>query len=465
MDVNEKVPEKTGGDVPEIPGIGGIPADLSPETLAFFQGLIGTFNETATKLQTAYASLQVKFDTLNLRLEESNRELSESLAEQERLSNYLTNILESLTSGVLVVDKGGIITLFNRGAEIMTGIEVGDAVGRKYKDVIGDDTPYELTPLWVLEHGEARTQMEKTFRSADGGTIPVGVSVSPLRNPAGDLLGAVEIFMDMSRIKALEDEISRMDKLAALGQMSATMAHKIRNPLGGIVGYAGLLDSRLDVDDKSKRHISRIIEGVEKIDHIITSVLEYNRSLVLSPREMSLPVRIDELVAQVKIEFEEPASPAVGFTVSHTDEPLSAEVDPDHLSAALMYILRNAVEAVEDEGSVDIRIIPGHSERVPVCRITAAIIESMRRESRLLQSKRPSVIVTVTDSGCGMDEMTLKNLYVPFYTTKEKGIGLGLPSARKIIEAHHGEIRVESIMGVGTAVGIIIPEKSVRLTQ
>ncbi len=465
MNVNEKVSEKKDVSLPEIPGISGIPKDLSPETLSFFQSLIGTFNETASKLQTAYNALQQKFDTLNLQLEETNRELSKSLEEQERLSNYLTNILESLSSGVLVVDMDGMITLFNRGAELITGIDVGDAVGHLYNDVIGDGIPYELTPLWVLEHGETRTQMEKTFRTVDGGTIPVGVSVSPLRNPTGELLGAVEIFMDLSRIKALEDEISRMDKLAALGQMSATMAHKIRNPLGGIAGYAGLIDARLAVDDKSKRHVGRIIEGVEKIDHIITSVLEYNRSLVLSPREISLPARISELIGQVKIEFEESDSPVAGFTVSQPGETMTVEADPDHFSAALLNVLRNAVEAIEDEGSVDIRIMSGQSERMPLCRLTTELLDKLRRESRLLQSKRPCAIITVTDSGCGMDALAVKNLFVPFYTTKEKGIGLGLPSARKIIEAHHGEIMVESTMGVGTAVGIVFPEKSIKLTK
>ncbi len=464
MDVNDKVTEKKDVGFPEIPGISGVPKNLSPETLAFLQGLIGTFNETASKLQTAYTALQQKFDTLNLRLEKTNRELSKSFEEQERLSNYLTNILESLSSGVLVVDTDGIITLFNRGAELITGITVEGAVGRLYKDVVGEGIPYELTPLWVLEHGETRTQMEKTFRSANGGTIPVGVSISPLRNPAGELLGAVEIFMDLSRIKALEDEISRMDKLAALGQMSATMAHKIRNPLGGIAGYAGLIESRLDNDDKSKRHVGRIIEGVENIDHIITSVLEYNRSMVLSPREIALPARIDELIGQVRIEYEETDSPLVGYTVSQPEETPTVEADPDHFSMALLNVLRNAVEAIEDEGSVDVRIMAGNSEREPVCRVTAALIDFMRRESRLLETKRPCVIITITDSGCGMDDLAVKNLFVPFYTTKEKGIGLGLPSARKIIEAHHGEIMIESAMGVGTAVGIVVPEKSIRLT-
>ena len=257
-------PEKVNIDIGKLSDISKVPADITPESLEFLKGLIDSFNQSAAGLKEAYLALQNKFDKLNLKLEEANRDLKNSLEEQGRLSNYLTNILESLSSGVLVVDNEGVITLFNRGAEIITGINVEKAIGKKYRDVMGEDVPDELTPLHVLTAGAGQSQLEKTILSKDGENIPVGFSISPLLNSDGELLGAVEIFMDMSRIKALEDEISRMDKLAALGQMSATMAHKIRNPLGGIVGYAGIIGKNSEENNKVKTHVQRIVEGVEK---------------------------------------------------------------------------------------------------------------------------------------------------------------------------------------------------------
>jgi PAS domain S-box-containing protein len=242
------------GNAPEFPP--GAP----PESIEFLQKMIETFNRSAAGLQEAYQALQVKFDQVNLRLEETNKNLSRSLAEQERLSDYLTSILESLSSGVLVVDAGGVITLFNRGAAEMTGIPVEEAIGKPYREIMGNDIPEELTPLRTIITGKGVSQLEKTIVHRSGEKIAAGYSISPLVNRHGTMMGAVEIFMDLSRIKALEDEISRMDKLAALGQMAATMAHKIRNPLGGIAGFTGLLELEMGESDRGKRLTGKIME-------------------------------------------------------------------------------------------------------------------------------------------------------------------------------------------------------------
>jgi len=460
MPAKKKSSEKMNIDFGGIPDITAVPPDVTPETVEFLRGLIESFNTSAAGLKEAYLALQDKFDKLNLRLEAANLELKQSLDEQERLSNYLTNILESLTSGVLVVDTQGVITMFNRGAEVITGIPSNDAVNKSYRKVMGTDTPEELTPLWVLANNDGRSQMEKTIVSKNGDTIPVGFSISPLLNNAGEVLGAVEIFMDMSGIKALEDELSRMDKLAALGQMSATMAHKIRNPLGGIVGFAGLLNTRLEHDEKGRYHVSRIIEGVENIDHIITSVLAYNSALNLRPRDVNLAERVEETIDIIKQDLYESDSAQIGFTMSQPADPVVVEADADQLNSAMLNIFRNAIEAIEGGGSIHIKIFHGQSWMSTACPLTAALFVKMREGSRLLKSRRPCSIIAVTDSGTGMNEDTLKNLFVPFFTTKEKGIGLGLASARKVIDAHHGEIWVESILNVGTAVSIILPLKS-----
>jgi PAS domain S-box-containing protein len=442
-----------------IAGIPGFPPDIKPDE--FLKGLIDSFNQSASGLKEAYQTLQNKFDKLNLKLEETNVELKNSLEEKERLSNYLTNILESLSSGVIVVDTDGVITHFNLGAEVLTGIKGDHAANKPYVEIMGAETPEELTPLRVLADKETISQSEKTIVSKNGDNIPVGFSISPLLGTSGELLGAVEIFMDLSKIKALEDELSRMDKLAALGQMSATMAHKIRNPLGGIVGYAGLLSANIaESDEKGKRHTKKIIEGVEKIDHIITSVLAYNSRLNISPGEIDLTEMVNELITLLKQDLDENDTSRIGFTVTQPEEPVRIEADAEQLNGALTHILDNGIEAIESEGNIDIRIVPGASKMKYSCPLTSALLKKMRRSSKLILSQRPCSIITITDSGCGMDKKTVKNRFVPFFTTKEKGIGLGLASSRKIIDAHHGETWIESSMNVGCAVGIILPMKS-----
>ena len=442
------------------PTTGGLPDGLAPEMITYMQGLISTFNTSAASLKDAYSALQVKFDRLNLKLEETNRELSTSLDEQERLSNYLTNILDSLSSGVLVVDTSGCITLFNRGAENITGITVDDALGKHYREVMGQDTPEDLTPLWTLSSGERHLNMEKPIRTQAGQAIPVGYSTSPLVNKLGEMIGAVEIFMDLSIIKSLEEEISRMDKLAALGQMAATMAHKIRNPLGGIAGFAGLLQLELKDNENGKRIVGKIVEGVGKLNHIVTSLLSYTAHLRLKVNKIDLKERIEHIIGGLKDELPEETG-GIFFSVDEPTGSMSAEVDVEHFSEAVHHIIRNSIEAVENDGSVSVLIFHGEYEFNPDSRVLSDIWQMMKDSSSLLESRLPCAVVIVSDTGTGMENDIVDKLFVPFFTTKENGNGLGLAAARKIIEAHHGELLVSSIVGKGTAVGMLLPLTSV----
>ncbi|MBN1293075.1 MAG: PAS domain-containing protein [Candidatus Latescibacteria bacterium] len=443
-----------------LPLNGSFPEDITPETVDYMRGLIESFNVSAATLNEAYTTLQSKFDRLNLKLEETNRELSSSLQEQERLSNYLTNILESLSSGVLVVDRDGIITLFNRGAESITGIPVNEAQGKHYREVLGDNTPVELTPLLTLSNGEYRSNMEKQVYCRDGRKIPVGFSTSPLINKSGEMIGAVEIFMDLSRIRALEEEISRMDKLAALGQMAATMAHKIRNPLGGITGFAGLLQFELEGNDNGIRLLGKITEGVDKLNRIVSNLLSYTSRLKLRPRTIDIKERVGKIIYAVKEEHPEKTT-GISFSIGEPGGSVSAEVDAAHFSEAILHLIRNAVEALTEGGNVTVEIFRSEFAYNPANPVCSQLLKEMHNSSTLFHARQPSVVIIISDNGTGMDEETAGNLFVPFFTTKENGTGLGLSASRKIIEAHRGEIFISSVLHKGTAAGIIVPRTCV----
>jgi signal transduction histidine kinase len=199
---------------------------------------------------------------------------------------------------------------------------------------------------------------------------------------------------------------------------------------------------------------------VDKIDRIIDSVLTYNSVLKLNFREMELGSRMEEIVSQVKETMIQPSAPLIGVQVIMTDERIHVETDPDQFTIALTAILQNAVEAIDSAGDITILILRGTSPVHISNPVTALVLDTIRRSSKLLSSKRPCGMIIVTDSGSGMDDASMKNLYVPFYTTKEKGIGLGLALVRKIVDAHHGEIWIESIPGRGTAAAVIMPERS-----
>jgi signal transduction histidine kinase len=278
-------------------------------------------------------------------------------------------------------------------------------------------------------------------------------------NRHGVMTGAVEVFMDLRPIKALEDEISRMDKLAALGQMAATMAHKIRNPLGGIAGFAGLLDLELQNSDRGSRLVGKITEGVNKLNRIVSNLVAYTSTLRLKPVPCDLGKEIAEEMRQGELEWGCDRE-GVRFAFSQQDGSVTVEADRFRFSEAVRTIIRNAVEAIDQSGGVTGYVFPGDSRHSPDDGVNSALLDVMRRSSKLLASRMPSGIVIIADTGEGMTPETKRNLFVPFYTTKENGTGLGLATAKKIVEAHHGEIWVESVEGVGTSVGIVLPRTS-----
>lgn len=438
-----------------------MPESVTPETVAFMQTLIESFNTSALQLKQTYADLQHKFHDVNVQLEETNRELSQSLTEKERLSSYLTNILESLSSGVLVIDTDCRITLFNAGAEAIAGISAEEAVGRHYCEVMGGDIPEHLTPVATISTGARQEHLEKTLKTRSGEIKPIGYSTTPLVNRDGEVIGAVEIFMDLSHTKHLEAEIAHMDKLAALGQLAATMAHKIRNPLGGITGFAGLMQMELGDSENGQRILNKIIEGADKISRIITSLLAYTSPLAISPRNVNIRCQLDNALAVLEAEFEDKFSEGLRVEIEEPGEPIVADIDVESFQDALISVMRNAVEAVEpDFGLVTVTIASSDVPMAAAAPLEKALDKRMKKLSKLLVSKLPNIQVRVTDNGGGMSGDITSNLFVPFFTTKENGIGLGLASARKIIESHRGEIWIETREGVGTSVVMILPRTS-----
>jgi signal transduction histidine kinase len=145
------------------------------------------------------------------------------------------------------------------------------------------------------------------------------------------------------------------------------------------------------------------------------------------------------------------------LSVEEPEGPLTVEIDSEQFSDAAGRIVQNALEALDGNGMVTAFILKGGSRYTPACSLTAELLAEMRGSSKLLDSRLPSAIVVIADNGCGMNEDDMGRLFVPFYTTKENGIGLGLAMARKTVEAHHGELWMASRKDAGSSVGIVLP--------
>ncbi len=255
----------------------------------------------------------------------------------------------------------------------------------------------------------------------------------------------------------LEDQVSRMNTLAALGQMAAAVAHEIRNPLGGIAGFAGLLERDLAVDDPRRKWVKKIIEGVSSLNSIVTGLLHYTRPVRLNIHRIDIVNLIEESASFVEIDLARRDGQAISIARAYEVPGAPCLVDPEQMQQVFLNLLQNAAQAMPEGGTITVSVKPGSGEpekrrggetepfQFPVSPIPPTGEEG-----------RGWVEVEVADTGEGMSEEVQRQLFTPFFTTKENGTGLGLATARKIIEAHRGVIRVTSEVGRGSAFAVAL---------
>ena len=395
--------------------------------------LPGAFpDETTHRYVEAYRHLEEQFAFLSHKLEEANLELGRSLDEKDRVSNYLNNILESLSAGVLVVDLDGKVTLFNRAAEAISGRSEGEVLGRPYEEVIGLHAGREKSVLHTVDSGRVLSSREKVLVRADGSSLPVGFSTAPVCGSEGEVIGAVEVFTDLTEAKRMEAELQRVHTLAALGEMAATVAHEIRNPLGGMAGFAALLERDLEEGDPRRRLVGKISEGITRLNRIVSSLLAYTRPLQLNPH----PVDLVELVEGTASFFAvDPACTRAGITIDcrHTEGAIVCNIDPEQFRQVILNLLQNATQAMPAGGVIDLEVAVSPTQDPPEAELR------------------------VCDHGVGLSPEVRRKLFTPFFTTKEDGTGLGLVTCKKIVEAHGGVIRAESRDPEGACFTISLP--------
>ena len=386
----------------------------------------GDMGNITQMMRDSYSRLESKFEDLHSRLARVNELLRRSLAERNRLANYLNSILESLDSGVIVTDQSGIINIFNSAAEKYTGIKAQSALGRDYHDVMGEAASKEAGE--ILQSQRTSVSGEREFRLPDGSIIPLGYSITRLRQFNDDKIGGlVEISYDLTEIKKLEDNLKRISTLAALGEMAATVAHEIRNPIAGISGFASLLIRDLDPGDENRISAEKIKSGVASLEAIVENLLDYTRSVSPDIQNAEPSQLVEEAVRDFR---EEEIKDSHSISVEYGSKSLKARLDPHLFKQIVLNLVKNAVQAQPDGGQI---------------RLT------------LDNSPTSSLILKVEDTGPGIRDDIFDKLFTPFFTTKTNGTGLGLATVKKLVELHAGKVTAANIPGGGAAFTVEIP--------
>jgi two-component system sensor histidine kinase PilS (NtrC family) len=367
--------------------------------------------------------------------------LRERTSDLRRLRDLHQRTVESLMSGLLTTDAEGCITSFNPEAERITGFDVREALGRPADEVVpGLGALLEARE----EGGGARTRLRIPYRSRRGQELHLGVGAYLLRGSETEAAGHVVIFQDVSAVVEMERELRRSERLAAVGQLSASIAHEIRNPLAAISGSVQVLQRSLPeatAAAPARRLMEIVVREADRLNHLITDFLLYAR-----PGPLRLePVAVEEVVDAVAAMFESVRPEGVRLEVE-VEPGLRAAADPGQLRQVLWNLVLNASQAMPRGGRLS---LGARAEADP-----QGGPPDRRREAR---AKSAWVEITVSDEGTGIAPEVVDRIFDPFFTTKRGGSGLGLATVHRIVESHGGSIRVESGVGRGTAMRVRLP--------
>ncbi len=359
-----------------------------------------------------------------------------SLREKElglsHLRAFHENIVHSISSGVFTTDDNDRITSFNPAAQEATGYSFEQVQGCPWREVfnwhpsqLDDDRTQDVS---------ANMRFDVECKRSDGNRLILGMTLSPLHE-RGEQKGLVGVFKDLTQIRDLEEEMRRKQWLASLGEMSAGMAHEIRNPLGALAGAMQMLRKDLQADETSQRLMEIAVREATRLDAIITEFLQYARPPALNLAECDLNKVLAETLDLVQHEAR--IRKGISIRAVPCAEALWAQVDQDQMKQVFWNLAVNAFDAMPHGGQLTIST---GCRKVDIAGRKADVVE-----------------VSFHDAGEGIPKHNLDNIFLPFFTTKKRGSGLGLAAVHRIVDLHGGWIKVDSQEGQGTRFGVCLP--------
>ncbi|EKE08724.1 MAG: Sensor protein [uncultured bacterium] len=335
------------------------------------------------------------------------------------LIQFLSHLLKTTADAILFINLEGTITIANEAAGKILKQDMGKILRQKFWDVFEDEM-FGFSMSEALRFGISHRLIYRHTMEISTAFIYEGPKTHH---------GMFITLKDSSEKESLRLLANRNDKMKELGEMAATVAHEIRNPLGGIRGYASLLFKDLENSPHLQEMAGFIMEATKAMERIVHAILHFSKPIQIEPRSIDIGAFLKKIGKFIKIDPAFPSNVKLLFHIP--DAPLLVPFDEGALKQALLNLIFNAFQAMPKGGELSLSLLK---------------LES-------------SCQITVSDTGLGLSEEQLELLFSPFYTTKKTGNGLGLVETHKIIQAHFGTVVPHSILGKGTTFTILLPLK------
>lgn len=393
------------------------------------------FSLETERVENLYHSIQEQYRSIQLSLQDTHTKFEGKLAELDFTTRYLDAILQHISQGLLFIDLNGMVTTYNQAAEDIFGKKSSATLFRTVWESFSDDC-FGFSLKEALRTKECPKVSYVTWSIPDSAKLDLEVELtfvesqhqtSQRQSTPHMIKGLLILVRNITEIRKLQQIANRHDRLKDLGELAARLAHEIRNPLGSIIGFANLLQSDLK-DKPDQQHIaSLIVEGTQGLNQLVSSILNYSRTLQVNLEDIDLVDLMNEMIQQIQ------GDPAFHSTIQCqiqcNEEHLNVPADLSLFKSAILNLLVNALEAMPSGGELNIE----------------------------LYKNAKFAIIKIRDSGIGIPDEYKDKVFSPFFTTKATGNGFGLSEVYKIVQAHNGTIEVESVTGEGTQFIIQLP--------
>ena len=342
-----------------------------------------------------------------------------------RIKAFSDSLVENMPIGLVAIDNHRKITSLNHVAGFILSLSATEVIGENATQVV----PEELLKLLEnldTEKGVVEKEIDCTVRK--GKVIPLEVSATLLNDENGMFLGYVLLFKDLSEVRSLRKEIARSQRLASVGRLAAGVSHEIRNPLSSIKGFATYFKERYHDVPENQQISNLMIQEVDRLNRVVGQLHEFARPITVSKKPINVRTFLENSLKLIERQTSEGNIKIQTRLDSEIGEIL---VDPDRINQVFLNLYLNAMESMKNGGNLNVWL--------------------------LKNQEKDGIKIRVQDTGTGINEDDLTHIFDPYFTTKASGTGLGLAIAHNIIEAHDGEIKVDSIFGQGTTVTILLP--------
>lgn len=362
------------------------------------------------------------------KVKQTGKELISRETDLTSLQAFNENILQSISSGLLTTDLQGRITSFNRAAGEITGFKFEEVYGKWVKEILGWRASVSPTEDLSKSHTHPRRFDIETSRK-DGSRLILGFTISPFKDKNGEDKGSIWVFQDLTRTKEMEEEMSRRERLATIGELAAGIAHEIRNPLASISGSMQVLNRDLDMKDEDRHLMEVALKETERLNSIVTEFLIFARPIQLNPKPCNIIELLTETISLAKKSSD--YRDDIEILTDFHDENMYIIIDQDKIKQVFWNLLINAFQAMPGGGRFRIETRGGTSSE--------------------------GIEILFEDNGEGIKKEDTGKIFNPFFTTKCSGSGLGLAVVQKIVKEHNGNIEVKSTVGMGSLFTVNLP--------